>query len=74
MLLRLITGTGVLSQIEVRVGFDRFDHGARSYARTLLKIRTAPKSSDRPQSRYANIALATDWLIHLRRLSWGGTQ
>ena len=74
MLLRLITGTGVLLRIEVRAELNQFGRVARSYARILLAIRTAPRSPDRPQSRCVDIALATDWLVHLLRLFLGGTR
>ena len=51
---------------------DLSDRGARSCGQTPPMIRTAPRSSDRPQSRYADIVRAIDWLVHWRRLFLGG--
>ena len=66
-------GMGVLFQTGVCVGLGLSGRAARSCGQTPLAIRIVPKSSDHPQSRFADIAQATDWLVHLRHPFLGET-
>ena len=72
LFIRFHQGMGALFRIEVHAELDLSGHEARSCGRILPVIRIAPKSSDRPQSRSANIAQATDWLVHLHHPFLGG--